>query len=57
MGSLNVLGFGVQGFGIWGFPKVRGAFLGPHNKHYGRLGSILGPPYLGNHPILRSVVH
>ena len=35
---------------IWGFPKLRGTFLrGPHSKDYRILGSILGPPILGNH--------
>ena len=28
---------------IWGFPKIRGTFLGgPHNKDYSISGSILG---------------
>ena len=30
-----------------GFPKTRGT--DPHNKDYSILGSILGPPILGNH--------
>ena len=32
---------------VWGFPKIRGTFLGgPHNKDYSIWGSILGSPYL-----------
>ena len=31
---------------IWGFPKIRGTFIGgPHNKDYSILGLILGSPY------------
>ena len=37
---------------IWGFPKIRGTFLGsPHNEEYSILGSILGSPILGNYHI------
>ena len=36
---------------IWGFPKILGTFsLGPYNKDYSSLGSILGPPYFGKLP-------
>ena len=34
-----------------GFPMIRGTIFlgGPHNKDYSILGSILGPPILGNY--------
>ena len=33
---------------IWGFPKIRGTFLGgPHNKDYSNFGSTLGSTYFG----------
>ena len=34
-----------------GFPKLGVPFWGPHNKDYSILGSILGPPILGNYHI------
>ena len=38
---------------IWGFPKIRGTFLGgPCRKDYSILGSTLGSPYLGKLPYL-----
>ena len=36
---------------IWGFPKIRGTFLGsPNNKDYSILGSILGYLNFGKLP-------
>ena len=35
---------------IWGFPKIRGTSLGVEG--YSTLGSILGPPILGNYHML-----
>ena len=36
---------------IWGFPKIRGTFLGsPKNKDYSILGSILGYLNFGKLP-------
>ena len=38
-----------------GFPKLGVPFLGPQNKDYSILGSMLGSPYLGKLPYgLRS---
>ena len=39
----------VDPHATWGFPKIRGTFLGP-NKDYSMLGSILGSPYFGKLP-------
>ena len=42
----------LQGGCIWGFPMIKGTSLGgSHNKDYSILGSILGPPILGNYHI------
>ena len=33
-----------------GFPKIRGTILGPNNKNYSILGSMLGSPNFGELP-------
>ena len=36
---------------FWGFPTIRGTFLGgPYKKDHSILGSILGSPYSANDP-------
>ena len=43
---------------IWEFPKIRNTLLGVPTiiRDYSILGSILGPPILGNYDILSYVV-
>ena len=40
----------------WEFPKIMVPFWRSHNKDYSRLGSILGPPILGNYQIVIIVL-
>ena len=35
--------------GIWGFPKIRGTFWGPHNNDYSIGGLYWDPPILGDY--------
>ena len=39
-----------------GFPKLGVPFWGSHNKDYSILGSILGPPILGNYHIQPYII-
>ena len=48
----------VVAHNIWGFPKIRGTFLGlPYNKDYSIPGSTLGSPYSGQLPYVRNTMH
>ena len=38
-----------------GFPKLGVPFLGPHNKDYSILGSILGSPHFGKLPHIQPL--
>ena len=40
---------------IWGFPKIRVLFGGPHNKEYNILESIFGPDCLWKLPFDASL--
>ena len=35
---------------VWGFPKIRGTFWGPHKKDYNFLGVYIGVPYFDKLP-------
>ena len=42
---------------IWGFPEIRGTFLGVPNKDYGILLSISGSPSFGKLPYIHIYIY